>query len=61
MSWPDGKKRGSGPKHRWDLHTDCCKDCEIPRYGVIELPEQFYFCSRRKKQPSAETQPAEPT
>lgn len=46
MSWPDGKKRGSMPKHEWDLHTDRRKRCGIPRYGVVEFPEQFYGCSR---------------
>jgi hypothetical protein len=45
MSWPDGKKRGSRPHHLWDLHTDFCKKCHIPRYALVEFPEQFYGCS----------------
>ena len=45
MSWPDGKKRGSRPKHLFNLHTDCCEKCGMPRYGLIEFPEQLYGCS----------------
>jgi hypothetical protein len=45
MSWPDGIKRGSRPKHLWDLHTQGCKKCGMPRYGVLAFPEQLYGCS----------------
>jgi hypothetical protein len=48
MSWPDGIKRGSRPRHLWDLNTDSCKKCGMPRYGVVEFPEQFYGCSVSK-------------
>jgi hypothetical protein len=46
----ESKKHGSRPKHLWDIHTDVCKKCGMPRWGPLEFPVQLYGCSVSRKE-----------
>lgn len=43
--------------HEFDLRTDCCVHCHMPRYGMVEFP-QLAVCPK-KPHPEYTTQAAE--